>query len=377
LTPRRRVLVVAGWYPSAEAPVDGIFVREHALAAARRHDVAVLVVEALGPEAPLLSRREGVEAGLRTVRVRHRALPGPAAGLLYVPGAAAALRALGAGGFRPEIIHAHVYAAGLLGVLLGRAWRVPVVVSEHFSGFQLGTLGAADRAMARAAFRGASTVAPVSESLRAAIAPLAPGARFRVVPNVVDTDLFGPPEQPRRGDGVQVLFCGLLDEIKGLGALLRGFAAARERRPDLRLDLVGGGPGRPRYEAQAAALGLGDAAVFHGPLPKPELAARMHAADFLVLPSRTETFGVVAAEAMACGLPVLATRVGALPEIVDERCGRLVASGDPAALAAGLLAMAGGHARYDRAAIAAEARRRFSPEVIADAWTAVYEEALG
>jgi glycosyltransferase involved in cell wall biosynthesis len=373
LTARRRVLVVAGWYPSPEAPIDGVFVREHARAAALRHEVVVLAIRAASGPGPLVIRTDGVEDGLRTVRIRHRALPGPTAGALYVPAARRALRGLEAEGFRPDVIHGHVYAAGLLGVLLARRRGIPVVISEHFSGFQLGTVSRAQGAMARAAFRGAAVVCPVSESLRAALAPYAPHTRMRVVPNVVDTELFAPSERPAIGEGedVTLLCVGLLDEIKGVGTLLRALAMARERGGRLRLDLVGGGPRRPDYERLADELGLRAAVAFHGPLPKAEVAARMRTADVLVAPSLTETFGVVVAEALASGLPVVATRVGALPELVGDRAGRLVAPGDPAALADALLAPP-----PRSAAVADEMRRRFSRDAIAEAWSAVYEEVL-
>lgn len=367
---RPRVLVVAGWYPSARDPLQGVFVLEHARAAARHHDVEVLVVER-GPVqgARLTQVVDGVEHGLPTTRVRYSdRIPEALGGLVYVPRAVAhVLRRRR----RPDVIHAHVYAAGLLGVVLGRVLRVPVVVSEHLSSFQLGTLSSSARRMAEVAFRGAAVVCPVSEALKRATQPLAPDTRFEVVPNVVDTELFRPGAAA--GAAGPLLFVGMLDELKGVSTLLRALAAVRADGRPVRLDLVGRTPGLEHYEALARDLGLeGDAVTFHGVLPKEHVAALMRGASALVLPSRTETFGVVVIEALASGLPVVATRVGNLPELVDDAAGELVDPDDAPALAAAIGRVLDGRARFDRAALAGRTRERYGLEAIAERWREVY-----
>lgn len=370
---RRRVLVVAWWYPSAGRPVAGTFVAEHARAAARRHDVVVLALEpAVGLGAVPFRLTEGDEHGIRTLRVRYPARPGagPAA---YVAGALVAARRLARSGFRPDVVHAHVYMGGLIGAPLARAWHAPLILSEHYSGFQLGTLHAAERLLARLALRAATIVCPPSASLRRALEPLAPRARFRVVPNPVDTAQFHPGDTPRGGD--RLLFVGNLEPVKGLPDLLAAVAILRRARTDVCLDVVGGGAHRAEYEALARRLGLTGVVAFRGPLPKPAVAEAMRAADLLAVPSLTETFGTVVVEALASGLPVVATRVGALPELLDAPAGRLVAPGDPEELAAALERALDGGGGDDPVAVARAARERYGLDAIADAWSAVYADA--
>jgi glycosyltransferase involved in cell wall biosynthesis len=113
--------------------------------------------------------------------------------------------------------------------------------------------------------------------------------------------------------------------------------------------------------------------LFTGPVPKPAVAEAMRAATVLVAPSLTESFGIAPAEALACGVPVVASRTGALPELIDESSGLLVPPAQPAALADALETMLARHRQYDRAALAARVAR-FAPDAVADAWSALYAD---
>jgi glycosyltransferase involved in cell wall biosynthesis len=162
-----------------------------------------------------------------------------------------------------------------------------------------------------------------------------------------------------------------MEEVKGVPHLLR---AAAEMRDTVTLELIGDGTRRAEYEALASTLQLG--ARFRGRVAKADVVRAMHQADVLAVPSATETFGLVAAEALACGLPVVASRVGALPELVTPDAGVLVAPGDPAALAAGLHDALARRDALAGEAVAARIRERFGPDAVGDAWRAVYDDAL-
>jgi glycosyltransferase involved in cell wall biosynthesis len=102
----------------------------------------------------------------------------------------------------------------------------------------------------------------------------------------------------------------------------------------------------------------------------------MRAADVFVLPSRFENLPVVLLEAMATGLPVVATAVGGVPEIVDERAGALVAPGDPEALAGAIAAVAARVECFDSAGLVERARARFGLDAVAGTWNGIYEELI-
>ena len=135
--------------------------------------------------------------------------------------------------------------------------------------------------------------------------------------------------RPRAAFGQHVLFIGRLDAVKGVPLLLEAFAGARARYPDARLTVVGDGPARAALEAQAAALGIAGATTFTGYKAQGEVAALLEEADMLVLPSFAEGLPVVLMEAMASRIPVIASGVAGVPELVqDGVSGFVVPAGD-------------------------------------------------
>jgi glycosyltransferase involved in cell wall biosynthesis len=365
-----RVLVLSDWYPEGPWDPSGSFVRNQALAVSRRHDVAVvhLAPPRRGAGRPRLD--EEPDGPLHTLRLRRG--PGLPLTLGNLSGAALALRRLRRDGFRPDVLHAHEVGAGLAGVSVGRALRVPVVISEHFSGFALGEVRGVAARMARVAFAGADVVCPVSASLRERLEADGWPGRFRVVPNVVDTERFTPsatpPDEPAR-----IVVAASLVPVKGVEDLVEAAGLLVRGRDDFQIDLVGDGRLRERLERRIDELGLRGRILLHGTLSAEAVAALMRPAAFAVVPSAWETFSVVMGEAMACGLPVVATAVGGMTERVHKGNGMLVPARDPARLAEAMAEMLDRHLSYDRAAIAAEVRERYSPAAVAAEWDDVYE----
>ena len=259
--PRRRVLVVPKWYPWPDRPVFGAFCREHARALATRHDVVVLASLATPrPGFAAFRIEDAVEDGIRTIRVRYRRpFLRPAAMGFQLLGMLAALRRLRREGWRPDVVHAHVFEAAPPALALARLSRAPLAITEHYTGFQRGLVSGYDRWLAKWVFERADLVAPVSEELAGHLRELAPRATFEVVPNVVDTTAFAPsdvdePAAPR------LLNVAALAEKKGHRYLLEALAELR----DATLDVVGDGELRGELERHAHSLGLADRVHFLG-----------------------------------------------------------------------------------------------------------------
>ena len=368
--------MVPKWYPWPEKPFFGLFCREHAQALARRHDVVVLASLAT-PAAPFTAYEltDAVEEGLRTIRVRYRRpFLRPAAMGFQLLGMLAALRRLRSEGFRPDVVHAHVYQAAPPALILGRLSRAAVVITEHYTGFGRGLVSGYDRALARVSFRQADLVAPVSRELAGHLRSLAPGARIEPVPNVVDTDAFKPPATSRGHPGpARLLNVATLSEKKGHEHLLQAMALLDG---DVTLDVVGEGELRGQLERRVEALGLGDRVRFLGPRPKQEVARMMREADLFVLPSLHENLPVVLIEAQASGLPAVATRVGGVPELIDPDAGRMVEAGDPEALAEAIETLLARRGEFDPGPLALRAATRYGYDAIERRWTSIYGDLL-
>ena len=377
---RVQALILPDWYPSPRHPVFGTFIREKARAIARREDVSVLYAEAVSVRVRLpWSIDSELDEGVPTTRVLFRAAPVPYASfLIRLAAMAAGLRAIERRGFRPELIHAHVYPAGAAAVLLARSRGIPVIVSENHTGFPRRTLGAVDRRIARFAFVHASLVCPASEDLGRQIAAHGIDARMEAVPNVVDVDRFVAPAGPRPTAGpVRLVTVALLDPKKGIDFLLRALKLVTATRRDVVLDIIGDGPERASLERLAAELGISRVVRFRGVLDKAGVARAMWDAHAFVLPSLWENLPNVVIEALAAGLPVVATTCGGLPEMIDgPRLGELVPPGDAEALAAALRRMLDGHDRYDRDFLTATARERYGFEAVGARWSEVYRRVL-
>jgi len=296
-----RVLVVPKWYPwPPERPVWGIFCREQARAISAEHDVVVLASDAVRrPRFAVYELSDEVEDGLRTLRLRYRR-PWfrPAAMAYQLVGMLAGLRKLRREGWSPDVVHAHVYSAGLPAVVLARLAGAKLVNSDTYTGFQRGLITGYDRRTARVAFRDAGLVAPVSHDLARHIHTLAPRTRLEVVDNVVDTDVFHPACEARDAGGGRrcLLTVAALTEKKGHDVLLQAMAKLRDDGLELSLGLVGDGELRARLEARIREEGLDQAVRFYGELPQPQVAVPIRQADLLVLPSRFENLPVVLIE---------------------------------------------------------------------------------
>jgi D-inositol-3-phosphate glycosyltransferase len=261
-----------------------------------------------------------------------------------------------AGGFDYDLIHAHYWVSGAIGLVLRDRWSVPLVQMFHTLGHlkndvtpdalhhepavrieeEARIVGAVDRIVA------ATTVERNHLVQHYGADP----ARIAVIPCGVDTNLFMPGDQAAAraalglDDQPRLLYVGRLAPIKGLETLLDAMAWLRAAGTPVHLSIVGGDVDEPRYghegelRARLARLDLGGTVTFVGAQPQERLRAWYVAADATVLPSHYESFGMVALEAMACGIPVVASRVGGLQTTVrDGVTGLLVRESDPVALA--------------------------------------------
>lgn len=228
---------------------------------------------------------------------------------------------------------------------LARRLGLPYVVKVHGSDLNTQATSGLRRRQLASALRDARAVVAVSAALGDKAVELGvPGERVHVIYNGVDAELFRPGDRAsaRRmlglpESGPLILYAGNLKPGKGCVDLLEAFASATGMPADVRLAFVGEGPARPTLARRLVEAGLEGRVLLAGARPHAELSRWMQAADLLCLPSHAEGVPNVVLEAMSCGLPVVATRVGGIPEVLPAQAGAMVPPRDVPALARALV----------------------------------------
>ena len=395
------VFVIPSWYPSAANPIAGVFVREQASALAEHRPEWNVVVSRWGHHDGALSLRNP-GASLDALRwhwhagaARWLAAPplhevltpslswtlavagGGAAGLLRATRRNLALARARFGTI--HLMHAHVgFPAGWIASQLCAEAGIPYALTEHMSPFPFPALrerGGGLRPALRQAFDAAAATIAVSPSLAAEIR--AHGLPCsHVIPNVVDERRFRPAAGRTTAPPFMLFTLCAMAPQKGIDLLLRAFAHWNPARGKVALRIGGGGPQLAVYQRLAVELGIDDRVSWLGAVPPAEAPRYFAECDTFVLASRHETFGVVLAEALMCGKPVIATRCGGPESIVNEANGLLVDVEDMVGLAGAMASMALRAGAFDAQAIRADALRRFSREAVAEQLVQVFEAVL-
>lgn len=381
-----RVGIITTSYPRFPGDYAGSFVADLGAALSR----AGIDVQVWAPHAPGLAEREVAE-GVMVHRFRYA--PGPLERVAYGDGIANNLRrhptaALGLPGFVRALKRAgreaarscdllHVNWAQTAAMVASPRLGVPVVVTAHGTDVRLAHDGGRMlRELRRGvAFPPVTEVVAVSDELAAELRQLAPHVRdVTVVPTGVESELLDRERVTRHAKGpLRIVYVGRLLESKGVHDLADAFLGLER---DALLTIVGGGPEEGPLAWQFQRAGCAERVIITGAVPRPAALDAMADADVVVVPSHAEGCGVVAIEASALGVPVIATRVGVHPELLPEEC--LVGVRDVRGLTAKLTALADDAEL--RARLGEQGRARvaeaYTWDALAGRIAAVYERAV-
>jgi glycosyltransferase involved in cell wall biosynthesis len=353
-----RVVVYTQEYPTANDPHDGLFTQALVDALEPRLPTTVICPVPWFPMPDFLLRRTGWvstrglphherRGGMDVFFPRIPLVPVLTRGVqpqiqaLRVSGPLRRLRAAG----RLTLLNAHsIYPDGIAAARLARSLRIPLVLTAIGSDINANLDSPKKLGQIRAAMESAVAVIGVSRALCETMRAIARRARIEHVPNGIDRRRFSlggsePALAPElQGDARPVLlFVGRLHPVKGLDVLLEALATLRDSGPlEFQTVIIGDGPEHAELTRRCAELRLQPDVRFIGGRPHHEVAIWLRRAKVFCLPSRNEGMPNVVLEAQASGVPVVATRVGGLAELVGQRSGILVASGDSAELAAAL-----------------------------------------
>lgn len=279
----------------------------------------------------------------------------------------------------PDVVHAHnLEAGGLLARRIREDFGFPYVVTEH-TGTYAASVDAAVRAgpvLALGAQEASAIIAVGSRlagNLRTALG-VEYSTRILLVPNVVDPELLSRPIAPRQSPFV-VAALGNLVASKNYALLIRAFQRAA-LPTDAQLVIGGRGGEARRLRSLVSELGLNGRVQLPGYLDRTEVAAHLQRASLFAHPSDHESFGVVLIEALAVGLPVVATASGGPEDIVTPDVGRLVPVGALDRFAEALSDMFEHRADFDPTTVREACRARFGPAAFADRMLPIYQRAI-
>jgi glycosyltransferase involved in cell wall biosynthesis len=285
---------------------------------------------------------------------------------------------------RLNLVQTHGYKANLIGIALRSIWRLPWIAFAHGftdDNWRIRIYNRLDLAV----FRHADRVVTVSRALQEMLVRRGiPPTRIRLIYNAVDTgpgEVTGNVNALKQSHGISqnrlvVGVVGRLNPEKGQFIFLKALRRVLEQCPDIAVLMVGEGRDRSELERYCSAHGLTDQVVFTG--YRENMTEYYRAMDLLVLPSLSEGLPNTLLEAMAHGVPVLATRVGGVPEIIDRDNGVLVPPGDPERLADGMIDLLRDPVRRNELGQRGRASLfpKFSPEHRAAQIRSVYDEVL-
>lgn len=376
------ILLLPSWYRTVDKPWRGTFVHDQAVALARSgFQVGVAFVErrslsSLNVFSLFGSHFQTVlqdDRGIQTALTKGWSTFAQtvSGSLLWSRMMLHAVRAYTDAYGVPDVIHGHAalwggHAAMKAAEMLDR----PYVVTEHSSAILTNNISERERRYVADVYGNASAVIAVSERLKKSVNAVSSGSATAVIPNTVDTGFFTPP---RRGRGRQPFtFLAVCDLVsyKRIDLLISAFVRLHIAIPDTRLIIVGTGKDARRMGGLVRSLDAERSIHFTGALPRWNVRQYMRTANALVLSSDYETFSVVLIEALASGLPVIATRCGGPEEIVTSGTGLLVDRDDDEALREAMAEMLG--RQFDPAALHDSARRRFGHDAVAGRLAQIY-----
>lgn len=383
--PRKRILWLCSWYPDKMEPFNGDFVQRHANAAALYNDIHVIHAagDITGTEkTEQVSSKEGLTEHI----VYYKKVSGLIGKFINYNRWRAAYRQaidqyIQKNG-KPDLVHVHVpMRAGLFAMRLKKKYGIPYVVTEHWTIYQpqSDVKYAAQKPLFRSVIqwvvKGCSRLLPVSNDLGLRMNEQVAKKEFTVIENVANENYFHYADIIKPGSPFRFIHVSNMTYQKNAEGIIECFADFCQRFPAAELVIAGNVPASIKQLIEETGL-LNKKIFLRGEISYTEVAKEMQEANALLMFSRFENSPCSIIEALCCGLPVIATRVGGIPELINETNGMLVESLDKKGLIAAMEEMITNYKAYNRKKIAEDAAGRFSYPVIGKKLDEVYASLI-
>ncbi len=366
---RKHIVFLARWYPHRYDPMLGLFVQRHAEAASLYNDISVIYVH---PDDVNQIVDETIN-NVRTIRAYFKKSKSKIISLFrYFRANKLALKRLP----KPDIIHVHVLTRlGLIALWQKIVHGTPYIITEHWSRYLPGNdfSGFLRKKLTKIVVKHASAVTTVTDILAKAMqAHGLSNDNYVVVPNVVDINRLKPAEHHNDIPKIVHVSC-FENKSKNITGLIDALSILETKNIDYQFVFIGDGIDFGMIKDYVIKLKHQERLRFTGVLEGQEYVDELASNDFLVLSSNYETQGIVLLEAFACGIPVVSTNVGGIPEIVNETNGILVPPHDPEKLADAMQNMLQTHSNYNAKALRDSVIKKFSNETVGKLLDDVYK----
>lgn len=369
-----KVLKITSWYPTFYQPSSGSFVQDQAIALTKQGvDVGVLFVDMdLRKFHKKLKTHHfktifNIEHGIKVFR--YYGLFPPKISLFFfskwVRFYDIIFKDYAQKFGTPDILHAHNYQSAYAAKFLSEKYNIPYVVTEHSTILLKKGLKGWRSKILISSFNSASCVIAVSEGLKKSIQKYL-DKKIIVIPNLIDANLFAFENKKIDPKSIQLISVGDLIPRKGFDLLINAFSKVNpDLKKNLFLKIIGSGREYNRLEKLIKGLGEEKQIALLGELPRQMVASKLQNSDIYILSSFVETFGIVLIEAMATGLPVIATKCGGPEDIITPEIGLLIPINKIRPLTEAIEKMCNSYLSYDSKIIRQHVLNQYSDTIVA------------
>ncbi len=384
------ILFLSSWYPNRVAPTLGNFVQRHAEAAALKCNVVALFVCADASCKQNFEITEQIINNVYTINVYYKKVESSVPILStaqklfrFMRGYYQAIITAKKRMKKIDLVHHNVlYPVGIIALFLKYVMGIPYIVSEHWTGYlpvSNNYKGFLKKMITKTIANNASCLIPVSKNLQIAMKNHGFKYNYAIVPNVVDIKLFYPRLTKSKDGKIKLLHVSTLnDEQKNISGILRTISVLTELRSDFEILFISDGDIITHIK-KAKELGIYQTiAFFDGTKTTIEIAELMRNADCLVLFSNYENLPCVTLEAMACGIPIVSSEVGEIPEHINDTFGILIKPMDEEALLNSLNKMIENikAKKYNAQKLSDYAKTHFSYEKVSEQFLSLYKKNI-
>ncbi|HPM00673.1 MAG TPA: glycosyltransferase [Candidatus Cloacimonadota bacterium] len=319
-----KICVITANYPHLHNPVEGIFIKEQAYALSQQHQVNLFIFKNESKNKTLIPRIHLTKMTDLSLNIHHlnisKTLPVFNQLNYLIISLIVLMKIMRNNAF--DIYHCHyTYPAGVIGFFIKLFYKKPYVITEHAGVFESHFRSYIHKKLSLLAFKNADTVISVSHKAAFRIKDFS-HKKIIVIHNFFDETVFLPDKNHIRKTNLHIGFVGnFYNHNKGLDILLTALSRCQFK---YKVHIVGGGIFFNHYISLAGDLSIIENCHFYGSQKPEDLPAFYHQLDLFVLSSRNESFGIVLIEALACGIPAIASKCGGPEEIMTSDTGLLI-----------------------------------------------------